>query len=120
MMNAVTEYINANCPPSETEPDPESAATPTTAVPNVPRTLKSESMSYVFDHSHMLTDTQRAELEAQAKEISLRHHCGVYVAFVDDYIRVQRRRQVFTKPRISSTTEINWVWAMTGTALSFC
>ena len=25
------------------------------------------------------------ELEAQAKEISLRHHCGVYVAFVDDY-----------------------------------
>lgn len=85
MMNAVTEYINANCPPSETEPDPEPAATPTTAVPNVPRTLKSESMSYVFDHSHMLTDTQRAELEAQAKEISLRHHCGVYVAFVDDY-----------------------------------
>ena len=68
MMNAVTEYINANCPPSETEPDPEPAATPTTAVPNVPRTLKSESMSYVFDHSHMLTDTQRAELEAQAKE----------------------------------------------------
>ena len=65
MMNAVTEYINANCPPSETEPDPEPAATPTTAVPNVPRTLKSESMSYVFDHSHMLTDTQRAELEAQ-------------------------------------------------------
>lgn len=85
MMNAVTEYINVNCPPSETEPDPEPAATPTTAVPNVPRTLKSESMSYVFDHSHMLTDTQRAELEAQAKEISLRHHCGVYVAFVDDY-----------------------------------
>lgn len=85
MMNAVTEYINANCPPSETEPDPEPAATPTTAVPNVPRTLKSESMSYVFDHSHMLTDTQRAELEAQAKEISLRHHCGVYVAFVDDF-----------------------------------
>ncbi len=38
MMNAVTEYINANCPPSETEPDPEPAATPTTAVPNVPRT----------------------------------------------------------------------------------
>lgn len=85
MMNAVSEYINTNCPPSETEPDPEPAATPTTAVPNVPRTLKSESMSYVFDHSHMLTDTQRAELEAQAKEISLRHHCGVYVAFVDDY-----------------------------------
>lgn len=85
MMNAVTEYINANCPPSETEPDPEPAATPTTAVPNVPRTLKSESMSYVFDHSHMLTDTQRAELEAQAKEISLRHGCGVYVAFVDDF-----------------------------------
>lgn len=85
MMKAASEYINANCPPSETEPDPEPAATPTTAVPNVPRTLKSESMSYVFDHSHMLTDTQRAELEAQAKEISLRHHCGVYVAFVDDY-----------------------------------
>ena len=52
MMNAVTEYINANCPPSETEPDPEPAATPTTAVPNVPRTLKSESMSYVFDQPH--------------------------------------------------------------------
>lgn len=30
--------------------------------------MKSESMSYVFEHSHMLTDTQRAELEAQQRK----------------------------------------------------
>ena len=42
-------------------------------------------MHYIFDHSDLLSFEQWAELEARAEDISLRHGCGIYAAFVDDF-----------------------------------
>ena len=43
------------------------------------------SMRYIFDLAGCLSSDSRTKLEARAEEISTRHNCGVYVAFVDDY-----------------------------------
>ena len=42
-------------------------------------------MNYIFDLSDQLSFEEWAELEARASDISQRHGCGVYVAFVDDF-----------------------------------
>ena len=42
-------------------------------------------MNYIFDLSDKLSFDEWAELEAQAADISQRHGCGVYTAFVDDF-----------------------------------
>ncbi len=42
-------------------------------------------MNYIFDLSDKLSFDEWAELEAQAADISQRHGCGVYAAFVDDF-----------------------------------
>ena len=42
-------------------------------------------MNYIFDLSDQLSYEEWAELEARAADISQRHGCGVYVAFVDDF-----------------------------------
>ena len=42
-------------------------------------------MNYIFDLSDQLSYEEWAELEARAADISQRHGCGVYAAFVDDF-----------------------------------
>ena len=42
-------------------------------------------MNYIFDLSDQLSFEEWAELEARASDISQRHGCGVYAAFVDDF-----------------------------------
>lgn len=42
-------------------------------------------MNYIFDLSDQLSYEEWAELEARASDISQRHGCGVYAAFVDDF-----------------------------------
>ena len=42
-------------------------------------------MNYIFDLSDQLSYEDWAELEARAADISQRHGCGVYAAFVDDF-----------------------------------
>ena len=41
--------------------------------------------NYIFDLSDQLSYEEWAELEARASDISQRHGCGVYAAFVDDF-----------------------------------
>ena len=42
-------------------------------------------MTYIFDLSDQLSYEEWTELEARAADISQRHGCGVYAAFVDDF-----------------------------------
>lgn len=42
-------------------------------------------MNYIFDLSDQLSYEEWTELEARAADISQRHGCGVYAAFVDDF-----------------------------------
>ncbi len=44
-----------------------------------------DTMRYVFDVADMLSYDQWRELEDRAAEISEKHNCGVYFAFVEDY-----------------------------------
>ncbi len=75
MMKAASDYILANCPPDNSGEVTETQTPEQTGV----------DMKYIFDNSDLLTFDEWEKLEARAAEISLRHHCGVYVAFVDDY-----------------------------------
>ena len=46
---------------------------------------ETDSVPYICDTVPLLTDTERASLEAQAEEISRQYQCAVYFITVDDY-----------------------------------
>lgn len=75
MMKAASDYILANCPPDNSGEVTETQTPEQTGV----------DMKYIFDNSDLLTFDEWEKLEARAADISQRHGCGVYVAFVDDY-----------------------------------
>ena len=75
MAESVENYIRANAVPDVTGENTESQTQePTDA-----------DMNYIFDLSDQLSYEEWAELEARASDISKRHGCGVYAAFVDDF-----------------------------------
>lgn len=45
----------------------------------------SVDMEYVYDISDLLTYEEWQQLESRAADLSQRHGCGIYFAFVDDY-----------------------------------
>lgn len=75
MMKAASDYILANCPPDNSGEVTETQTPEQTGV----------DMKYIFDNSDLLTFDEWEKLEARAADISQRHGCGVYVAFVDDF-----------------------------------
>lgn len=75
MMKAASDYILANCPPDNSGEVTETQTQEQTEV----------DMKYIFDISDLLTFDEWEKLEARAADISQRHGCGVYVAFVDDF-----------------------------------
>lgn len=75
MMKAASDYILANCPPDNSGEVTETQTPEPTGV----------DMKYIFDNSDLLTFDEWEKLEARAADISQRHGCGVYVAFVDDF-----------------------------------
>ena len=75
MMKAASDYILANCPPDNSGEVTETQTPEQTGV----------DMKYIFDNSDLLTFDEWEKLEARAADISKRHGCGVYVAFVDDF-----------------------------------
>lgn len=75
MAESVENYLQAGASPDVTGGDAE-AQTPEQA---------GADMNYIFDLSDQLSFEEWAELEARASDISQRHGCGVYVAFVDDF-----------------------------------
>ena len=86
MTESVEDYIRENASPDVTggadAPD-ETETSP----PEITEILEPDtsSMRYIFDLAGCLSSDSRTKLEARAEEISTRHSCGVYVAFVDDY-----------------------------------
>ena len=86
MAESVEDYIRENASPDVTggadAPD-ETETSP----PEITEILEPDtsSMRYIFDLAGCLSSDSRTKLEARAEEISTRHSCGVYVAFVDDY-----------------------------------
>lgn len=75
MAESVENYIRANAVPDVTGETAESQTQePTDA-----------DMNYIFDLSDQLSYEKWVELEARASDISQRHGCGVYAAFVDDF-----------------------------------
>lgn len=75
MAESVENYIRANAVPDDPGENTESQTQePTDA-----------DMNYIFDLSDQLSYEEWAELEARASDISQRHGCGVYAAFVDDF-----------------------------------
>lgn len=77
MMKAASDYILANCPPDNSGEVTETQTQEQTEV----------DMKYIFDISDLLTFDEWEKLEARAADISQRHGCGVYVAFVDDFTK---------------------------------
>lgn len=77
MMKAASDYILANCPPDNSGEVTETQTPEQTGV----------DMKYIFDNSDLLTFDEWEKLEARAADISQRHGCGVYVAFVDDFTK---------------------------------
>ena len=75
MAESVENYIRANAVPD----DPGETAESQTQEPT------DANMNYIFDLSDQLSYEEWAELEARASDISQRHGCGVYAAFVDDF-----------------------------------
>lgn len=75
MMKAASDYILANCPPDNSGEVTETQTPEQTGV----------DMKYIFDNNDLLTFDEWEKLEARAADISQRHGCGVYVAFVDDF-----------------------------------
>ena len=75
MAESVENYIRANAVPDVTGETAESQTQEPTAA----------DMNYIFDLSDQLSYEEWAELEARASDISQRHGCGVYAAFVDDF-----------------------------------
>lgn len=75
MAESVENYIRANAVPDVTGENTESQTQEPTGA----------DMNYIFDLSDQLSYEEWAELEARASDISQRHGCGVYAAFVDDF-----------------------------------
>ena len=75
MAESVENYLQADASPDVTGGDAEARAPEHTGA----------DMNYIFDLSDQLSFEEWAELEARASDISQRHNCGVYVAFVDDF-----------------------------------
>ena len=75
MAESVENYLQAGASPDVTGGDAEAQAPEQTGA----------DMNYIFDLSDQLSFEEWAELEARASDISQRHGCGVYVAFVDDF-----------------------------------
>lgn len=75
MVRSVEDYIRTSAPLDSTGENTEAQAEEQPAA----------DMNYIFDLSDQLSFEEWAELEARALDISQRHGCGVYVAFVDDF-----------------------------------
>ena len=75
MAESVENYLQADASPDVTGGDAEAQTPEQTGA----------DMNYIFDLSDQLSFEEWAELEARASDISQRHGCGVYVAFVDDF-----------------------------------
>ena len=75
MAESVENYLQAGASPDVTGGDAEAQTPEQTGA----------DMNYIFDLSDQLSFEEWAELEARASDISQRHNCGVYVAFVDDF-----------------------------------
>ena len=83
MAESVENYIHANASTDVAGEDTEAVAGEGTETQTQEPT--DADMNYIFDLSDKLTFDEWAELEAQAADISQRHGCGVYAAFVDDF-----------------------------------
>ena len=75
MAESVENYIRANAVTDVTGETAESQTQEPTGA----------DMNYIFDLSDQLSYEEWTELEARAADISQRHGCGVYAAFVDDF-----------------------------------
>ena len=75
MAESVENYLQAGASPDVTGGDAEAQTPEQTGA----------DMNYIFDLSDQLSFEEWAELEARASDISQRHGCGVYVAFVEDF-----------------------------------
>lgn len=86
MAESVEDYIRENASPDVTggADAPDETETSPPEITELPEPDTS-SMRYIFDLAGCLSSDSRTKLEARAEEISTRHSCGVYVAFVDDY-----------------------------------
>lgn len=86
MAESVEDYIRENASPDVTggADAPDETETSPPEITELPEPDTS-SMRYIFDLAGCLSSDSRTKLEARAEEISTRHNCGVYVAFVDDY-----------------------------------
>ena len=63
----------------------ESAATAETTTEPAATTGTEQQLEYVTDSAGLLSDDQYAALNEQARRISEKYNCGVYVVTVDDY-----------------------------------
>ena len=54
------------------------------AEPSGSKAAEGETETFVYDIAGLLTDAQASELNKAAKEVSLRHGCGVYIALFED------------------------------------
>lgn len=83
MADSVEKYIHANASTDVTDEGTEAVAGEGTETQA--QELTDADMNYIFDLCDKLSFDEWAELEAQAADISQRHGCGVYAAFVDDF-----------------------------------
>lgn len=83
MAESVENYIHANASTDVAGEDTEAVAGEGAETQTQEPT--DADMNYIFDLSDKLSFDEWAELEAQAADISQRHGCGVYAAFVDDF-----------------------------------
>ena len=85
MVRSVEDYIRTSAPLDSTGENTEAQAEEQTAA----------DMNYIFDLTDQLSFDEWAKLEARAEEISLRHGCGVYVAFVEDFTKYYGGNDVY-------------------------
>ena len=85
MADSVEKYIHANASTDVTDEGTEAVAGEGTETQA--QELTDADMNYIFDLCDKLSFDEWAELEAQAADISQRHGCGVYAAFVDDFTK---------------------------------
>ena len=84
MVRSVEDYIRTSAPLDSTGVNTEAQAEEQAA-----------DMNYIFDLTDQLSFDEWAKLEARAEEISLRHGCGVYVAFVEDFTKYYGGNDVY-------------------------
>ena len=85
MVRSVEDYIRTSAPLDSTGENTEAQAEEQPAA----------DMNYIFDLTDQLSFDEWAKLEARAEEISLRHGCGVYVAFVEDFTKYYGGNDVY-------------------------